>query len=935
MADVQIDAVDKVYDGGVHAVRDLSLEISDGEFLVLVGPSGCGKTTALRMVAGLETITDGTISIGGRVVNELTPKDRDVAMVFQNYALYPHLSVADNIAFGLRLRKRPKKEVEDRIMWAAKLLDLTPYLARKPRELSGGQRQRVAMGRAIVRNPQVFLMDEPLSNLDAKLRVQMRAEIAKLQRELGTTTIYVTHDQIEAMTMGDRVAVMSMGVLLQVDRPQALYDEPANLFVASFIGTPPMNLFAGRLRVEGEDVYAEIGTGVASGRRRLPAPLRRDQGDGGEGRRRRDARGGPVPGRDSTRPADSRRDRRAGRGARLRPAGVLPHRRGSCSPSWHARRRPGGGGGGRQASPSRTSLPPSRRGSSYDSARASPSRWTRAASTSSTRRRVRRSVSCAIAAVAAIALGAGGAGAASDQARPPTGSELERLAQPPTYSPFASERIYFVLPDRYANGDPSNDLGGPTGPRSVTGYDPTDPGWYHGGDLAGLTGGCTDTKHGLARLVQLGFTAIWIAPVVGQQPVQGDSAAYHGYWGLDFTRVDPHFGTNEDFAAFANCAHRLGLKVYLDVVVNHTADVILPAGGSTFRGADEVPYRDCRGKPYSAQRLAGTKRFPCVSRAVPAATAARPPAEPRAEAPGLAQPGDALPQPREHRLLELLAGVPRAGRLLRARRPLHRAAVRRLGARRDLRGLGAPVQARRLPRRHGEARRPRLLPLVGPEVRAAARAAGVQDFEIFGEVFVTDAAELASFVRDRACRTSSTSRSRTPSCATPVVRRGRGESRRACGGRLLPQARRRGSDSGDVPRQPRRRPGGAADQAAVRRGGKRARAPVLLGYSLLYFLRGAPVVYYGDEVGIIGRGGDKAARQDMFPTKVEEWQTEERVGGPPIGTGSSFDVDTTEYDVAAGCRPCRRSRAVPRVGDGVDRRALRAGRRPRPEPVRP
>ncbi len=259
MADVQIDAVDKVYEGGVHAVRDLSLEISDGEFLVLVGPSGCGKTTALRMVAGLETITDGRISIGGRVVNELTPKDRDVAMVFQNYALYPHLSVADNIAFGLRLRKRPKKEVEDRITWAAKLLDLTPYLARKPRELSGGQRQRVAMGRAIVRNPQVFLMDEPLSNLDAKLRVQMRAEIAKLQRELGTTTIYVTHDQIEAMTMGDRVAVMSMGVLLQVDRPQALYDEPSNLFVASFIGTPPMNLFAGKIRVEGEDVVAEIG----------------------------------------------------------------------------------------------------------------------------------------------------------------------------------------------------------------------------------------------------------------------------------------------------------------------------------------------------------------------------------------------------------------------------------------------------------------------------------------------------------------------------------------------------------------------------------------------------------------------------------------------------------------------------------------------------
>jgi multiple sugar transport system ATP-binding protein len=260
MADVQLQEVDKVYDGGVRAVQDLTLDVADSEFLVLVGPSGCGKTTALRMVAGLEEITDGTVSIGGRVVNELTPKERDVAMVFQNYALYPHLSVADNIAFGLRLRKMPRGVVDERIAWAAKLLDLTPYLARKPRELSGGQRQRVAMGRAIVREPQVFLMDEPLSNLDAKLRVQMRAEIAKLQRDIGTTTIYVTHDQIEAMTMGDRVAVMSMGVLQQVDRPQQLYDEPANLFVASFIGTPPMNLFRGRVRSDGDTLVAEVGS---------------------------------------------------------------------------------------------------------------------------------------------------------------------------------------------------------------------------------------------------------------------------------------------------------------------------------------------------------------------------------------------------------------------------------------------------------------------------------------------------------------------------------------------------------------------------------------------------------------------------------------------------------------------------------------------------
>lgn len=260
MAEVTFDHVDKVYGTDVHAVKDLNLDIHDGEFLVLVGPSGCGKTTALRMVAGLEDISDGTISIGGRVVNNLTPKDRDIAMVFQNYALYPHMSVAENIAFGLRLRKTNKQEIERRVEWAAKMLDLTPYLQRKPKELSGGQRQRVAMGRAIVREPQAFLMDEPLSNLDAKLRVQMRADIARLQRELETTTIYVTHDQVEAMTMGDRVAVMSMGELQQVDVPQRLYDQPRNLFVAGFIGTPPMNLIQGIAQSQNGDVTLSVGS---------------------------------------------------------------------------------------------------------------------------------------------------------------------------------------------------------------------------------------------------------------------------------------------------------------------------------------------------------------------------------------------------------------------------------------------------------------------------------------------------------------------------------------------------------------------------------------------------------------------------------------------------------------------------------------------------
>jgi multiple sugar transport system ATP-binding protein len=259
MAEVVFDEVDKIYPNGVQAVFDLTLDVPDGEFLVLVGPSGCGKTTALRMVAGLEDISDGTVKIGDRVVNDLTPKERDIAMVFQNYALYPHLTIAENIAFGLRLRKTPKSELNERVAWAAKLLDLTPYLSRRPKELSGGQRQRVAMGRAIVRQPQVFLMDEPLSNLDAKLRVQMRADIAKLQRDLGTTTIYVTHDQVEAMTMGDRVAVMNAGVLQQVERPQRLYDEPANLFVAAFIGSPPMNLLEAQVSAQDGSVAFSVG----------------------------------------------------------------------------------------------------------------------------------------------------------------------------------------------------------------------------------------------------------------------------------------------------------------------------------------------------------------------------------------------------------------------------------------------------------------------------------------------------------------------------------------------------------------------------------------------------------------------------------------------------------------------------------------------------
>jgi|tagenome__1003787_1003787.scaffolds.fasta_scaffold20721384_1 multiple sugar transport system ATP-binding protein len=259
MAQVEFERVSKIYPDGTRAVNDVNLDIRDGEFMVFVGPSGCGKTTALRMVAGLEEISEGVLKIGERVVNHVPSRDRDIAMVFQSYALYPHLSVYENIAFGLRLKKMPKQEIEERVARAAELLGLTDFLKRKPRALSGGQRQRVAMGRAIVRQPAAFLMDEPLSNLDAKLRVQMRAEIAKLQTDLGVTTVYVTHDQIEAMTMGDRVAVMRKGELQQVDDPQTLYDRPLNLFVGGFIGSPSMNMLDAVVESSNGGLAAKIG----------------------------------------------------------------------------------------------------------------------------------------------------------------------------------------------------------------------------------------------------------------------------------------------------------------------------------------------------------------------------------------------------------------------------------------------------------------------------------------------------------------------------------------------------------------------------------------------------------------------------------------------------------------------------------------------------
>ena len=341
MAQIKLDRLTKVYPDGTKAVSELNLDIADGEFVVFVGPSGCGKTSALRMIAGLEPITDGTVSIGGRVVNNLPPKNRDIAMVFQNYALYPHMSAFKNMAFGLKLRKVPRPEIKTRVGDAAKVLGLEGVLPKRPRTLSGGQRQRVAMGRAIVREPQAFLMDEPLSNLDAKLRVEMRAEIARLQRDLEVTTIYVTHDQVEAITLGDRVAVLRDGFLQQVDSPQALYNRPVNLFVAEFIGSPAMNLVgvdlarsnghlvarfgAHELTVDGEALAARP---IAT-RLRWPShhPRHPSRGHGGRRGRDRRARGDPP--------------RRVGGHPRGHGLGALPALRGG-RPAGHRRRRQGG-----------------------------------------------------------------------------------------------------------------------------------------------------------------------------------------------------------------------------------------------------------------------------------------------------------------------------------------------------------------------------------------------------------------------------------------------------------------------------------------------------------------------------------------------------------------------------------------------------------------
>ncbi|MEJ7792011.1 MAG: alpha-amylase family glycosyl hydrolase [Gaiellaceae bacterium] len=494
----------------------------------------------------------------------------------------------------------------------------------------------------------------------------------------------------------------------------------------------------------------------------------------------------------------------------------------------------------------------------------------------------------ALLALALPALLAGAAGAASD-APPaaPSGAALAALSQPPLRTSIASQRIYLVMPDRYANGDPANDRGGLNGARTVTGYDPTASGWYHGGDLKGLTGDCADPSRGIARIKALGFTAIWLTPPFAQKTVQGDSAAYHGYWIRDFTSVDPHLGTEQDFAALVACAHRLGLKVYLDVVVNHTADVITPTGS----GYSTAPYRDCRGRRFDPSRYAGRKSFPCL----------RPASMPRvpvllAADRGTKKPGWLNDPLRYHNrgdiafdscsqtcleqgdffgLDDLFTEQPR---VVNGLADIYASWI----ARYKVDGFRIDTA------KHVNAA---FFKLWLPKIRAAARAAGVTDFELFGEVFQTDAIDLSRYVRTRGLPNVLD----FPFQDAAVRFAGGSAGARGLSARLADDDYFRTSN-GIAPTPPtflgNHDIGRAAQQIASQSGttGAALLARVQLGNDLLYLLRGAPVVLYGDEIGIIGRGGDKAARQDLFPTQVAEWRTQTRVGSAPIGTGSSFDA---------------------------------------------
>ena len=516
MAEVVLDKVNKQYENGFHAVRDLDLDIADGEFLVLVGPSGCGKSTALRMVAGLEDISTGTLRIGDRVVNTLSSRERDIAMVFQSYALYPHMSVADNIAYGLKIRRMDKAEIDRRVKKAADMLELGPLLQRKPKQLSGGQRQRVAMGRAIVREPQVFLMDEPLSNLDAKLRVQMRSEIAQVQKDLDVTTIYVTHDQTEAMTMGDRVALMKAGLLQQVGNPQHLYDHPDNIFVAGFIGSPPMNLALAKLERSGD------GPGAARRRRGAAAAGERGRRAAGAGQLRRpgDRRRHPQRGHGGRRAGPGRArglpaagDGQPDRGTRVGDRRALQRQR---AQGGHRGHQGAGEGRAHRGRPGRDAWQPVRR-------------VVRPAVPGAPRRRDR------------------------DRGRPGADAllrprhrhgrarlsprRLESAVDSPAGTPWwRGAVVYQVYLRSFADADGDGS-----------------------GDVAGL-------RSRLPYLRDLGVDALWVNPWYPSPMVDG------GYDVADYRSVDPRFGSLADAEALLDDAHRAGLRVLLDIVPNHTSD---------------------------------------------------------------------------------------------------------------------------------------------------------------------------------------------------------------------------------------------------------------------------------------------------------------------------------------------------------------------------
>ena len=516
-----------------------------------------------------------------------------------------------------------------------------------------------------------------------------------------------------------------------------------------------------------------------------------------------------------------------------------------------------------------------------------------------------------VTAAAALAFGIAGSAPAAPQRTPPppAGAALAALSQPPVRPAIAGHRIYFVLTDRYANGNPANDRGGATGGRTLTGFDPTDPGWFHGGDFAGLTGDCTGTKTGLARLKDLGFNAIWMTPPYGQRTVQGDSAAYHGYWITGFDRIDPHLGTDAEFGAFVECAHRLGMKVYLDVVVNHTGDVILPTGGSSFLDPAEVPYRDCRGRRFDPARYT-TRTFPCLRTSNMPRVPIVPTADRAAKSPAwLNDPtryhnrGDVsfdscselcFEQGDFFGLDDLFTEQPV---VMRGLADVYGEWIRKY------RVDGFRIDTARHVNRA-------FFRLWVPRILATARAAGVPDFQIFGEAFLTDTTELAVFVRDRGLPNvldfplqDAIVRFAGGSAGSVGIRnrlRDDDYFQTADGVAHVPPTFIGNHDIGRAALKIQEQTGASVSPDELLR-------RTLLAHSLLYLLRGAPVEYYGDEVGIVGRGGDKQARHDLFPTQVAEWRSEPRIGGGPIGAGSAFDV-TAGHPVAEHLKALSRLR---------------------------